>query len=282
MRWTGDVASGDWIGPRLHGWGRVGSTVPRGFEAYARVFHPVEARRLISASEPIEVDTRIMSWAEVASARGTTWHPAMQWASVSGSQYDEIDLGGGWSLGPPDQGRLPLAEFALICQSLAAHTLTPADTFVGVWEGWGDLHPGSAMRYLTLTSDDENTPAVDVDLPWVDPEVSVAILRGPLLDLPYRRYVLLAADVRELTDQSWVRTAGLGWRSGFGPTPNVLWPADRAWFLATEIDYDSTVIGGSRALIDAIVGHPELEAAEVTEDTDLSSTADAVNPPATA
>lgn len=282
MRWTGDVASGAWIAPRLQGWGCVGSTVPRGFEAYARVFHPLEARRLISASESIEVDTRVVTWAEVASGRGTTWHPVMQWGSVSGSQYDEIDLGGGWSLGPPDQGRLALAVLATICEVLAEHTLTPADTIVGVWEGWGDLHPGSGMRYLTFTSDDESAPAPDVELPSVDPEVSVALLRGPLLDLPGRRYVLLATDVRELTDPNWVHTAGLGWHYGFGPTPNLLWSADRAWFLASEIDFDSTLIAGSRALIDAIVAHPKLEAAEVTEETDLSSTADTVNPPATA
>ena len=259
MRWTGDVASGAWIGERLQGWGCVGGTVPRGFEAYARVFHPVEARRLVSEN-PIEVDTRTMTWADVASARGTTWHPVMQWASVSGSQFDEIDLGDGWTLGPPDQGRLPLAELAAICELLAVHTSTPADTVVGVWGGWG-LHPASGARYVTFTADSDDVGEVEnFARATFDPEVSIAALRGPLLALPGRDYVLLAADVRELTDPGWVHAAGIGWNSRHGPTPNLLWPADRAWCLASEIDFDSTLIGGSRAL----------------------STADTVNPPASA
>lgn len=48
--------------------------------------------------------------------------------------------------------------------------------------------------------------------------------------------------------------------------------------VASEIDFDSTLIAGSRALVDAILASDELEAAEGTEDTDLTITADFVNP----
>ena len=43
---TTEVASGDWIAPRLRGaFGAVGRVCPTGYEAYARIFHPVgEAR----------------------------------------------------------------------------------------------------------------------------------------------------------------------------------------------------------------------------------------------
>ena len=34
--------SGAWIAPRLGSWGSVGGVAGRGFEAYARVLHPVE------------------------------------------------------------------------------------------------------------------------------------------------------------------------------------------------------------------------------------------------
>jgi hypothetical protein len=38
-----DVSVGDWIGERLGGpFGTVGSVVPRGFAAHARILHPVE------------------------------------------------------------------------------------------------------------------------------------------------------------------------------------------------------------------------------------------------
>jgi hypothetical protein len=44
---------------------------------------------------------------------------------------------------------------------------------------------------------------------------------------------------------------------------NLWWPADRAWFVVSEIDYDSTIIAGSRACIDALLKASNLEVFEV-------------------
>ena len=44
------------------------------------------------------------------------------------------------------------------------------------------------------------------------------------------------------------------------PSPNLVWPADRAWFLASEIDFDSTLVGGSSELIETILGDSKLDA----------------------
>jgi hypothetical protein len=44
---------------------------------------------------------------------------------------------------------------------------------------------------------------------------------------------------------------------------NLWWPADRAWFVVSEIDYDSTIVAGSRACIDAVLRAPGIEAFEV-------------------
>lgn len=43
--WTPQVSLGDWLAPRLQGWGDhvgtpVAAVVPGGFDAYARVLHP--------------------------------------------------------------------------------------------------------------------------------------------------------------------------------------------------------------------------------------------------
>lgn len=57
---------------------------------------------------------------------------------------------------------------------------------------------------------------------------------------------------------------------------NLWWPADRAWFVSSEIDFDSTVVAGSRALVDAVLAS-DLEALEVTADTDLSIVGDTLN-----
>ena len=59
---------------------------------------------------------------------------------------------------------------------------------------------------------------------------------------------------------------------------NVIWPADRSWCIATEIDWDSTLVAGSRTVADAILGDPRLEAYEVGYEDDLSWLGDTVNP----
>ncbi|MGD8167536.1 hypothetical protein ACEXOS_009980 [Herbiconiux sp. P16] len=45
---------------------------------------------------------------------------------------------------------------------------------------------------------------------------------------------------------------------------NLWWPADRAWFVVSEIDYDSTIVAGSRECIDAVLGASDIEAFEVS------------------
>lgn len=60
-------------------------------------------------------------------------------------------------------------------------------------------------------------------------------------------------------------------------SPSILWPEDQAWVLTTEIDYDSTVIAGSRELVDRILATPAVEAREIPEGADLSWHGDTIN-----
>ena len=46
-------------------------------------------------------------------------------------------------------------------------------------------------------------------------------------------------------------------------SPNLWWPADRAWIVASEIDHTWTYIGGTAALIRSILDHTDLEALPV-------------------
>ena len=68
FRYEPDPRVGDWLSPRLGPFGAaVGSLVPRGFEAYARVLHPM-----------YDVDHAPVSWAEVAATTGRVLHPTAQ------------------------------------------------------------------------------------------------------------------------------------------------------------------------------------------------------------
>ena len=90
-----DASAGAWIAPRLGGtFGAVGRVCPTGFEAYARVFHPVD---------PQNTDGSLLSWADVASRMHRVAHPLMQWSRISGRFYGER-LFGDWQGGEPRTG----------------------------------------------------------------------------------------------------------------------------------------------------------------------------------
>ncbi len=62
----------------------------------------------------------------------------------------------------------------------------------------------------------------------------------------------------------------MGWQADddcFLPqSPNLLWPADQAWCVATDVDLRSTLIGGTTPLVASILGGVELEAWPVSPD----------------
>lgn len=224
---SADVAAGEWIAPRLSGaFGAVGRVCPTGFEAYARVFHPVGEHGL--------------RWDDVAETMGRVAHPLMQWSRISGLFYG-TRLFGDWQGDEPQTGALPPRQLA----TLAAAIGGDMPITVGLWIGYGDL----------------------------DERVRCA----PTLELPGRGYLLFRGSVATLLDADWPRSSR--WPSPSRETVNLAWPDDRSWFVASEIDFDSTVIGGSRELIDRVLA-AGLETAEVGETSDLSSEGDRVNPSA--
>jgi hypothetical protein len=87
--------------------------------------------------------------------------------------------------------------------------------------------------------------------------------------VPQREYLLFRGPLEIVLDGPWTR-----WHQ----TPNLWWPQDRTWFVATEIDFDSTLVGGSRSLIDAVLARADLEALEITLDTRLDWFGDELNP----
>jgi hypothetical protein len=47
---------------------------------------------------------------------------------------------------------------------------------------------------------------------------------------------------------------------GWSCTPNWWWPDDRAWIVVSELDTPSSYVGGSEALVQAILNEPQIEA----------------------
>lgn len=64
----------------------------------------------------------------------------------------------------------------------------------------------------------------------------------------------------------------------FYQSANLWWPEDRAWCVATEIDFVSTYVAGSQRLMDALLGCKAIEAYRVEPSDGTSYDGDAVNP----
>ncbi|MDP8968581.1 MAG: hypothetical protein M3N04_08275 [Actinomycetota bacterium] len=97
-------------------------------------------------------------------------------------------------------------------------------------------------------------------------------MRRPRLHLPGRDYLLLAGPLEAaLQIGCW---HGPEW---FVPqSPNLFWPAE--WCVASEIDFDSTLLGGTTELVDTILRTPAFDSWPVQPDDSLAYDADRINP----
>jgi hypothetical protein len=92
------------------------------------------------------------------------------------------------------------------------HTSTPGRAWFAVWEGHG-FDTSEAMNGI------------------------------PRLELPNRSHYLLAGAVAAVTQLRYPGSPG-AWRN-----PDLFWPDDRRWFVATDVDFWALYIGGTRRLI---------------------------------
>jgi hypothetical protein len=260
-----DPGVGDWIAPRLRGgFGAVCRSIPRGYPAYARLLHPVEP----DAAEP-------RTWAEVCERTGRTAHALMQWEAIttpapaprSGVEV-ALSRDGRWE------------EVQVQCGTLAPEALRPLldvlapftgdqDCYQALWEGWGWLTGGST--FLAFSTSDGSRPQTPARA--APPDVLERALNAERLSLPGRDYLMFSGPLHTAMDMGNQIT-----QEWFDPqSPNLMWPADRSWCLASEIDFDSTLLAGPAKLIDAVLASPTLEAWAVEEDDDLSAFADQLN-----
>jgi hypothetical protein len=190
------------------------------------------------------------------------WHPLAQWESIRGAADDE-----------PRKGSLGDAGWALLARAIGGD----AGVTVGLWTGYGSIAaPGAEPRGVTFLSAGDSSPGdsralVGGAVTSFDSDVRAAAQ----LVLPGREYALFAGTLSVLQDPEWRRSSG--WAYFWQETVNLAWPHDRSWFAASEIDFDSTIVGATRATAERILASG-LEAAIVPTDGDLSIEGDMVNP----
>jgi hypothetical protein len=255
------AVAGAWIGPGQAGeWGAVTQQVPRLFEAYARVFHPAR-----------DEDGNEVTWAEVARRLGRTAHPEMQWHQIVGTADTFGIAGSNWGGNIPELGEMELDDLDSLCALLAAHTADPEHCFFGLCE----INHRDLINKIDLAQG--RRPRLELHLGR-----NHLILSGPLAavnrigdtDCPGATLVPRSTSGGSPADHLDPGPADSFWRDA----PSLIWPSDRSWFVASEVDFDSTLVGGSRALVDALVASRDLEVLEVTPNTLLTAFSDELNP----
>lgn len=287
-----DVSCGDWLLERVGDGARVGGVAGTGFEAYARLLHPVPARRddLTVEDEygmhPTLEETR-WPWSRVADRQGLTMHPFVQWNRLA-DLHQGADFDDGWRVGQTEEGLLDLELLAALTEHLDAATDASDGVVAGFWKGWDELRRYGGAPYIASGSGlvgwwarrQARRAAMDERGGALRPEVERAAMKGPFLEWPDRDFVLFATSLAELADPTWLERAGIGVLPLHSPlSPQMMWPDDHSWVVASEIDWDSTIVAGSRALVDAVLADDRFEAFEVDEGADLSCEGDLVNPP---
>lgn len=170
-------------------------------------------------------------------------HGDLRWADVAAANGRVVHREMQWhAIGgdpndTPYDGTLPLELVAPLGQVLRAHTATPDRCWFAVWEGFGAAPP------------------------WLH--------EAPSFEIPGRRFHLFAGPV-EAVEGSFCPPH-------FYQSANLWWPDDRAWCVATEIDFCWTYVGGSAHCIEAVLARPELEALEALPTDGITFHADTVN-----
>jgi hypothetical protein len=134
-------------------------------------------------------------------------------------QHEEAEVG------LPADHPSDIAQARRALHRLAPFTSTPEECYFSLWEGYSDvpLPPGAR--------------------------------RGPFVEIPHRRYVLLRGSLQDID----------GWETDLGggqpiAPPAFVWPADHRWCFASDVDPHWAGIGAEQAAVDALVADPELDA----------------------
>jgi hypothetical protein len=220
-----DAQPAEWVAEAFRDFAKsVLSLVPKGFEAYVRVFHPARLR-----------SGEVVTWAEIAAANGREAHAGMQLnaltgiESIYGSQPGVFDV-------HPAVGWLEADLARALASALRPHSTTPDRCFFAVWYGFAGL--GDDVR------------------------------SAPTFVTPGRKYHLLTGPVEAASE---IVEEPLSRRS-----PNLWWPEDRAWCVATEIDLNSTYVGCTDACRRDLLAL-EVEAFEIDPATGITKRSDLRN-----
>ena len=176
------------------------------------------------------------------------------------------DHGRRWTQVAADTGRIvhPLVQWCCIAEHDTSHG---RDSQVDPEEGSVPAETSMAILEHCHAQGDVLHAVWDGFGCWTEPNRDVSVLvrgRG-------RDYFLFEGPKTAVTH--WP-----GMDAVRSQSANLIWPKDRSWCVATEIDWDSTLVAGSASTCASVLADERLEAFEVGYEDDLSWLSDTINP----
>jgi hypothetical protein len=161
--------------------------------------------------------------------------------------------------------------FEIIASIGERHTSTPNRAWFAVWEGHGFDSRTTNIAWRGPL-DDATRRALEQERSRRRDEderrnaaVRAALRQVPRFDLPDRTYYLLTGPVAAATElrdpgstSDWCR-------------PDLCWPDDRQWFVATDVDFWSLYVGGGHDFITELARNVPTLAEIVTLDQELAA-----------
>ena len=195
-------------------------------------------------------------WTDLAAAHGVRLFPDISFSEVLGDDARDQEILDDMA---PADGRLVPEACAVLAELLRAHTSTPERLRYCIWEGngafWSYAHTEIAAEAETAAERSLRRRAAEEQDRFLQSTPKVHTRLGDC----FLFHGPLDAARRFEPD---------GWHV----SPNLWWPADRAWVVITHIEGYSTYVAASRAAIDDILAS-QLEAIEITRDVHLDPNA---------
>lgn len=152
--------------------------------------------------------------------------------------------------------------FAAVVSVGERHTASPDRAWFAIWQGHGFDNVRTRVAWSDPAADEAERRARDTERVRLHDEdrrrnaaIRDELHRIPRFDRPGRTYYLLRGPLRAATE---LRRPGRDdWHN-----PDLFWPDDGRWFVATDVDFWSLYIGGRSSftteLADAVPTHSEL------------------------
>jgi hypothetical protein len=135
--------------------------------------------------------------------------------------------------------------FAMVTSVGAMHTSTPDLAWFAIWKGHGFVPLSGEMGWRRPpANEDEKCQREELRerhrsaAQERNARIGPALAAVPQFALPDRAYYLLQGPLSGLVGLRYPDDDG--WKN-----PDLLWPDDRSWFAATDVDFWSLYVGGS-------------------------------------